>query len=652
MTRKHFWLVCLTGFAFISIYFTDLNAQMPPHPLLKEKILRGEIQAPFFWGKSEEMQQRGIDAPWAEFSGPDKVGRVWGPSTAPTGNYRALVVLVKFTDKNNTVAGTFFDNLVFGTGSSTLYDYYNKVSYNALDIVTVNLPSAIGWQTAPQTYSYYRGTDQGMGTYPRNSQKLCEDIVKLIDPIVNFANYDNNGDGEVDALFLVHAGSGAEYTGDINDIWSHAWHTYNVPVLDGVGIHRYSIEPEYWVTANDMTCGVYAHEMGHAAFGLPDLYDTDNSSEGIGKWSIMASGSWCGTSPGGNFPSFPDAWTHIQMGFLTPVNVTSNQYNQSINAITSSAQAFRLWTNGSSGDQFFLVQNRQKSGYDAYLPGSGICIWHVDQTKTNNQQEWYPDLSMSNHYKVALEQADGNWDLEHNRNRGDAGDPYPGSSNNQSFNQSSTPNSHSYPSDTNTWVQVRNISNSATTMTADLIVTQEVQSVIVTSPNGGEIWQVGSVHDIIWASLGTSGLVKIEYSTNNGSNWSDVIASTPDDGTHPWVVPNTPSITCLIRVTDADDSPSDVSNAVFTIFTAGYQGDVNDDAAFNSSDALIILSCDVGMNTAQFCPMNCGDVSADGLINSTDALIILSYDVGMSVPFPVGQSGCNSIVDPCDGCGP
>jgi phosphodiesterase/alkaline phosphatase D-like protein len=84
----------------------------------------------------------------------------------------------------------------------------------------------------------------------------------------------------------------------------------------------------------------------------------------------------------------------------------------------------------------------------------------------------------------------------------------------------------------------------------------------------------------------------------------------------------------------------------------GILGDVNGDEVVNSTDALIILSCDAGMDTSGFCPMNCGDVNADGLVNSTDALIILSYDAGMTVPYPVGEPGCPSSVMPCGGCTP
>jgi hypothetical protein len=81
-------------------------------------------------------------------------------------------------------------------------------------------------------------------------------------------------------------------------------------------------------------------------------------------------------------------------------------------------------------------------------------------------------------------------------------------------------------------------------------------------------------------------------------------------------------------------------------------GSVNGDGSVDSTDALIILSANAGLNTSQFCPMNCGDANADGLVDSTDTLIILSYDAGMIVPFPIGQSGCPSSVSQPAGCTP
>jgi len=92
-----------------------------------------------------------------------------------------------------------------------------------------------------------------------------------------------------------------------------------------------------------------------------------------------------------------------------------------------------------------------------------------------------------------------------------------------------------------------------------------VPFITVTSPNGGEQWQADSTYDITWTSIGTTGTVNIEYSTNNGSNWTGIIASTVSDGTHPWTIPDTPSDSCLVRITDTDGSPSDTSDAVFAI---------------------------------------------------------------------------------------
>jgi YD repeat-containing protein len=92
--------------------------------------------------------------------------------------------------------------------------------------------------------------------------------------------------------------------------------------------------------------------------------------------------------------------------------------------------------------------------------------------------------------------------------------------------------------------------------------------------------------------------------------------------------------------------------ATFTIEETNLLGDVNRDQAVNSTDALIVLSGDVGIQIPQYCPANCGDVNADGLVNSTDALIILSYDVGKSVPFSLGSPGCPANVTPCQGCSP
>jgi immune inhibitor A len=430
---------------------------MPPHQRVLDMIKSGQIGMPDFMQNPDFFKERGIDQGL-----PHRLAAL----DNPTGQFRVLAILVEFSDNPNQVSGTYFDNLIYGTTGNTVWSYYDEVSYGNLDIVTVNLPSSTGWQTMPQTYAYYVDGDHGFGTYPHNARKLAEDAVWAANPYVDFSQYDNDNDGEVDALYIIHAGPGAEWTGSVDDIWSHAWSCYNDPNVDGVTVDRYSMEPEYWSSPNDMTCGVYVHEIGHV-FGVPDLYDTDYSSRGLGRWSSMAGGSWNGSA--GNSPAHFDAWSRAFLGFVTPTNVTGSISNAPFPAVENTPTVYRLWTDGQAGPQFFLAENRQKTGFDSALPQGGILIYHIDENESGNTNEWYPGYTSSGHYKVALEQADGDWDLEQNTSSGDNGDPYPGSSNNRTFNNNSTPDSKSY-NFTNTYVAITSISNNGSNMSADLSV--------------------------------------------------------------------------------------------------------------------------------------------------------------------------------------
>ena len=461
-----FFLVCSINYA-----------QMPPHPSLLDKIKLGTHAVPYALSNINLLRDKGIDKPWVspglemqENLSKNTFQRTLGPAEVPSGTWKALAILVQFTDKPSQVNSAYFDNLLFGQNTGTLYDYYKKLSYGNLDIVTVNLPSSITWLTAPQPYTYYVNAQNGEGSYPHNSQKLVEDIVKIVDPQIDFSQYDNDGDGYVDALFIIHSGSGADFTGNNNDIWSHSWMTSVVQNVDGVKVYRYSTVPEYWQNPGDMTCGVYAHEMGHSVFGLPDLYDTDHSSKGLGNWSLMASGSWNGTL--GNSPAFPDVWSHIQMGYLIPTIVFTNISGQSINNVENNSETYLL-QNSLCGNEYFLVENRQQIGYDTYLPGNGLCIYHIDNSADNNNNEWYPGHISSGHYLVALEQADGCWNLERNGS-GDALDPYPGLTDNKNFSNVTVPDSRSYSLNP-TGIAVYNISSSSLVMKADFKVDTQIQ---------------------------------------------------------------------------------------------------------------------------------------------------------------------------------
>ncbi|MEW2120108.1 M6 family metalloprotease domain-containing protein [Streptomyces sp. NPDC005474] len=370
-----------------------------------------------------------------------------------TGAVRVVVVLADFSDKQMTRDKQHFEDLFFSLGTmpkGSVREYYREVTHGLVDIVG----EVVGPVRLPRELSWYANGNFGIGKpsgQPR-ANLMARDTAMAADPQINYAPYDNDGNGFVDAFIVLHAGPGGEETGDPGDIWSHKWTLPNAQNADGARIFAYLTIPE------DAKIGVCAHELGHLLFGFPDLYDIDGTSEGIGNWCLMAAGSW---GDKGDRPAHPSAWCKVDQGWATVSNV-SGSTTLSIPDVKNSHQVHRLWSGGLPGSEYFLVENRQRSGYDASLPGEGLLIWHVD--------EHQPDNSDETHYMVGLVQADNDQDLEWAKNRGDAGDPYPGRTGNTAFGPTSAPSSHSY-SGAPTGVSVTGISAAGPTMTATVAVT-------------------------------------------------------------------------------------------------------------------------------------------------------------------------------------
>ncbi|WHZ16401.1 MAG: Putative protease [Nitrospira sp.] len=374
------------------------------------------------------------------------------------GTVRVIVVLVDFSDKPMTKTKKHFEDLFFSIGvlpNGSVRDYYKEVTHGLIDMVG----EVVGPFRMPKKLSEYAHGDSGTGNVEPNARTMAKDAADAANPTVNFAQYDNDGNGFVDAFVVLHAGGGAEQTGNVNDIWSHKWvlsgGAYNA---DGTKIYAYLTVPE------DCKIGVCCHELGHLIFGWPDLYDTDYSSEGLGNWCLMAGGSWNG---GGDIPAHPSAWCKVNQGWVSVVNQTTNQ-TVSITDVKTGYTVYRLWKDGTPGSEYFLVENRQKTAYDKMLPGPGLLVYHVDEAVSGNSNE--------NHPQVALMQADGLKHLTTGANRGDAGDPYPGSANNVTFNATSNPNSKSY-GNVDTCVSITNIGASGATMTARLAVKCKIKEI-------------------------------------------------------------------------------------------------------------------------------------------------------------------------------
>jgi immune inhibitor A len=419
----------------------------------------------------------------------------------PIGEKKALILLVDFSDNPQTYQPTDFDSLIYGTNQATMRDYYSEVSYGKFTISRSS--KVVGWLRAPHNYSYYIGDSFGFypGNYPYSVQGLVMDACNLADDSVNFADFDENGDGVVDAIFIVHAGPGAEETGAKNMIWSHQWQLSNTGTgcpgpyqsADGVVVDFYSMEPERLVTpAVRITCGVFVHEFGHQ-LGLPDLYDRDYSTNGLGLFCLMAAGSWgqaATSDPPGSSPAHLCAWAKYQLGWVTPTALeragVHKLENQSIANTETNPVSYRLledpggpdWgESGGQGGEYFLTENRTRIGFDKSLPGEGLLILHCDDDQTHNDNE--------NHPLVGIMQGDGGSGfLIPPGSWGEAADLW--KDNAYGFGDTSQPNSFYYEKSgarNPSGVWIYNIGAAGSSQTASLWVTPVLLGQVYAYPN-------------------------------------------------------------------------------------------------------------------------------------------------------------------------
>jgi immune inhibitor A len=605
----------------------------------------------------QQYQRAGKKVPFsvteARFAGKPGVtiNRIQREPLSPTNQQlKAIVILVKFLDTppggpDTNFIPTVWDNMLFSdtyirggadtTTVRTLKRFYNTVSYGTVDIVTVNLPSTVGWVTAPHNYVYYcqpDGThDNGFGPYPRNAQRLTMDAVIAADPYVDFSQYAVGG--VVQNLFIVHAGSGGEWSGGPTLIWSHTW---SIPValyVDGVRIRDYSMEPEAGgdtvgeavppMTPMLPTVGVYAHEFGHI-LGLPDEYDYGYESQGTGRVSLMAGGSWNRVPNvypdcAGNSPAHPSAWGTAYLGFVTPTTITTTTTGITIPPIenTPTGAVYKVIYPGTGGKEYWLFENRQQIGFDQGFArmtsdAHGLCIYHVDQNvlgrtfwtpneaecvsggvyqgqtncncgtlppNPNNGEKWYG---------ISVEQADGLYQLELNANGGNWEDFYSSATGVTTFNGSSTPNTSSYYNNYACagFAAATNISEVGQNITLDLTPDAIAPSVTVTKPNGGQIFYTGNQDTIRWVATDNIDVnsVSVYYSTDGGASFPHTIATgEPNDSVYVWTVPNTPSDSCIVKVVAYDSSlntGADVSDSLFSIKSEVGVGVVGEVARF------------------------------------------------------------------------
>ncbi|NHN38732.1 M6 family metalloprotease domain-containing protein [Pseudomaricurvus alcaniphilus] len=366
------------------------------------------------------------------------------------------VLLVDFPDRPGNLPVSHYQQLLFSKDShptGSMRDYYRELTLGKVDIRgTVH-----GWLRLPNNYSFYCNGESGTEwrSYPRNAPRMVEDAVSaaLQANVVFEQNLNALDDGTVTALFIIHAGLGAETLHPNirgNHIWSHKWN-----MRQAIEVAPNLFASTYLTVPHDCKVGVCAHELGHLAFQWEDFYDPNYGEDGkewdgSGSWDLMAGGSYNGN---GHRPCHPAALHKTQHNWITVTQVHSSGQFSLKPYTANTGEVLKIVSPKYRRGQYLLLENRAKSGFDSDLPGEGLLVWKIDESA---------DMFAPEKPALLLVQADGRRQLEtpNDWNTGDAGDPFPGSSNRTDLTDRGTI-STSFPDGEDSGISLKNIQREA-----------------------------------------------------------------------------------------------------------------------------------------------------------------------------------------------
>jgi M6 family metalloprotease-like protein len=367
-------------------------------------------------------------------------------ATTLSGTVKILVVLMSFKDVAFTKTTTDFNNLFNQTGynvnnnQSSVKEYFAANSYGKF-AMTFDIK---GPYVAANNRSYYGKNVGGAAGNDQDPDSLVREAIKAIhtsDPSFNFAGYS--------AISVIFAGNGEEFAGITTDaIWSHQ-NDFTPPSY--CPITHYLCTPEFYANSTSVTCtmGVLCHELNHV-LGSPDYYDTnyDNTGDGdylgTGIWDLMSTGSWnfVGSNYYGTCPPNLTLYQKYRYGWITPTTLTSPATISNMVDNGTKGEAYIVTT--PTQGEYYLLENRQKNGYDSSLPGHGLMIYHI----AKYADDLYYDLNVTAPQKVypVCASATGNPSstVASYGNINSAGCAFPGTSGKTSFTDTTTPSAKTW----------------------------------------------------------------------------------------------------------------------------------------------------------------------------------------------------------------
>lgn len=307
-----------------------------------------------------------------------------------TGTRKALVLLAQYPDSKfsseGTIRQTFLDKLnkegYSDDGSAgSVHDFYYQSSRGKLNL---NFEVA-GPYTVVNEVAYYGANTGAAGTDIRPREFVAEVCLAAVAAGVDFSPFDTDGDGYVDNVYVIFAGKGEAAGGAATTIWPHSWALKtSLNVGNGKSVYTYACNAELNSSGNIDGMGTFIHEFGHVV-GLPDLYDTNYYTEGLAyhlsTWSVMAQGCYNNSSK--TPPQFSSVERYL-LEWEAPV-VLNNPAIVALppldgNSNLEVVQSYRI--NTETSGEYYILENRQRTGWDTYLKNPGMLVYHVDKSSS------------------------------------------------------------------------------------------------------------------------------------------------------------------------------------------------------------------------------------------------------------------------------